>query len=153
MKLSSSKRCIIPGRFHFSLGWNSNARAPRISALSIRARNVSINFGGLYVDRVYRFHARRIDIILDRFAATSAASPDNVDSAIDIVRATLSRAITLGAGILHVRASLTHANNAHGACNSLRPMIPARLVYLPRPRRFDGAPSTKWKFARVGTGK
>lgn len=77
---------------------------------------------------MYRFHARQIGVILDRFAATSAP-----------IGATLSRAIT-PSELLHVRAlSLTRANNARYV-QLIETDDADAPRYLPPPSDSDGTP-------------
>lgn len=89
----------------------------------VDTRYVSISFSGLHVDRVYRFHTRRIGIILDRFAAAERATihPDAPASRLRAsASARLRRERLFASALLHAGLCVINAREQR----TLAAMIP-----------------------------
>jgi len=132
LELSSVFSCIISSAsifLHATVTCSSYLRA-------VDTRTLPLILADCNVDRVYRFHTRRIGIILDRFAATSAARQRESapSSRAGACHAASLRTI-IRAELLHARLCVINAckQRALPAIHCERcAMILATLRYLPR---------------------
>jgi len=133
----------------FSVQRQHASRLKLVSPCCQYARNVSISFGWLYIDRVYRFHARQIGMYNPWQICSDECGPTiHRYRSSDFVASDYSGRVITHPGFV----SLMHANNACRV-QFIETDDSDAPRYLLQLCRFDGTPSTKWKFARTGTGK